>query len=66
MMRSNDAAILAQEPQIDFESVLDDTCRALEDRQAKYSLRRIREFDERLETIEKELDAFLEKSGLLL
>ena len=66
MTQSSETIIFAQEPEISFETVLDETCRELEDRQAKYSLRRIREFDERLQTIEKELDAFLENSDILL
>ena len=59
-MYERETIVFAQEPQISFEAVLDDTCRILEDRQVKYSLRRIREFDERLKIIENDLDAFLE------
>ncbi|MDR0472222.1 MAG: hypothetical protein LBH43_00885 [Treponema sp.] len=50
--------IIAKESQISFESVLDETCRVLEGKQIQYSLKRIREFDEILQNLEREIDAF--------
>ena len=59
MAYENETVVLAQEPQISFETVLDETCRILESKQVQHSIKRIREFDERLGFIEKELDAFI-------
>ncbi|MDR1318776.1 MAG: hypothetical protein LBJ90_04050 [Treponema sp.] len=42
-----------------FETVLDDTCEQLMDRQIRYSLRRIHELEDRLRCLEQELDEFL-------
>jgi hypothetical protein len=42
-----------------FEDLLDTTCERLKDTHAQYSIRRIRELDEELRRIEKELDEFL-------
>jgi hypothetical protein len=47
-----------------FEMVLDDACERLMDRQIQYSLRRIRELEDRLRCLEQELDEFLlQKTG---
>jgi hypothetical protein len=50
-----------------FEAVLDTACEGLEERKILYSIRRIREMEENLTGLEKELDAFLEdrKKGSL-
>jgi hypothetical protein len=50
------AALLSE---ITFDSILDETCERLSDRQAKYSIERICEMEKRLETLEHELDDFL-------
>jgi len=39
--------------------MVDRACEQLMDRQIKYSIRRIQSMDERLATLEKELDDFL-------
>jgi hypothetical protein len=39
-----------------FEAVLDNACERLEDKQAEYSIRRLREMDTQLGNLEKELD----------
>jgi hypothetical protein len=44
-----------------FSEVVDSACEKLIDRQIKYSIRRIREMEERLCLIERELDEFLLK-----
>ena len=44
-----------------FDSILDETCERLLDRQAKYSIQRIYEMEKRLEILECELDEFLRK-----
>ena len=46
-----------------FDSILDRTCECLMDRQAKYSIARIRELEERLCRMEAELDEFLNVGG---
>jgi len=43
----------------DFSDVVEKACEGLMDRQIKYSIRRIQEMEERLCTLEQELDAFL-------
>ena len=42
-----------------FDSILDETCERLMDRQAKYSIQRIYELEKRLNILEQELDEFL-------
>jgi len=42
-----------------FSEVVDSACEKLMDRQIKYSIRRIREMEERLCCLERELDDFL-------
>ena len=42
-----------------FEAVLDSVCERLKEKQIQFSIRRIREMDEELACIEKELDIFL-------
>jgi len=42
-----------------FEVVLDETCERLREKHAQYSIRRIREMDEELGRLEKDLDEFL-------
>jgi len=44
-----------------FGEMVDSACERLMDRQIKYSIRRIREMDERLGRMELELDKFLSK-----
>ena len=49
---------LAYEP-FTFDSLLDETCERLLDRQLKYSIQRIHELEKRLGKLEDELDEFL-------
>jgi hypothetical protein len=44
---------------ISFDSILDETCERLLDRQVKYAIQRINEMDRRLTNLERELDEFL-------
>jgi hypothetical protein len=44
-----------------FDSILNETCERLMDRQAKLSIQRIYELEKRLEHLEHELDEFLGK-----
>ena len=47
-----------------FSAVVDDACDRLMDRQARYSIQRIHEMEERLTGLERELDLFLfQKDG---
>jgi len=45
-----------------FDSLLDETCERLMDRQIKYSIRRIYEMEKRLEILERELEEFIQKA----
>jgi hypothetical protein len=42
-----------------FDSMLDETCERLLDRQLRYSIQRIHEMEKRLIILERELDEFL-------
>jgi len=42
-----------------FDTLLDETCERLLDRQVKYSIQRIHELERRLDILERELDDFL-------
>jgi len=44
-----------------FDSMLDETCERLLDRQLRYSIQRIHEMEKRLVRLERELDDFLSK-----
>jgi len=44
-----------------FDTLLDETCERLLDRQVKYSIQRIHELEKRLAILECELDEFLRK-----
>ena len=44
-----------------FDSLLDETCERLMDRQIKYSIRRIYEMEKRLESLERELEEFIQR-----
>ena len=44
---------------LSFDSILDETCERLLDRQVKYTIQRIREMEQRLDTLARELDDFL-------
>ena len=46
---------------ISFDSLLDETCERLLDRQAKYFIQRISEMEKRLGSLERELDEFLQR-----
>ena len=46
-----------------FNEVVDSACERLMERQIKYSIRRIKEMDERLSRMERELDEFLFKKN---
>jgi len=46
-----------------FDSLLDETCERLLDRQLKYSIQRIYEMEKRLCCLEGELDEFLRKNA---
>jgi len=56
-MTTEERAALFSE--LTFDSILDETCERLLDRQAKYSIQRILEMEKRLETLECELNEFL-------
>jgi hypothetical protein len=43
-----------------FEAVLDSACEKLREKHALYSIRRLREMDEELGNLERELNAFIE------
>ena len=42
-----------------FETVLDSACERLREKHVQYSIRRLKEMDEELEKLEKELDDFI-------
>ena len=42
-----------------FSCVLDETCDRLKDKQVQYSIRRIHEMEDKLSSLERELDQFL-------
>ena len=46
-----------------FGEVVEEACERLMDRQIKYSIRRLQEMENRLSSLERELDAFLEKNN---
>jgi hypothetical protein len=46
-----------------FDSMLDETCERLLDRQLRYSIQRIYEMEKRLTRLERELDDFLRDQG---
>jgi len=56
-MTTEERAALFSE--LTFDSILDETCERLLDRQAKYSIQRIQEMEKRLEALECELNDFL-------
>ena len=58
-MTTEERAALFSE--LTFDSILDETCERLLDRQAKYSIQRIQEMEKRLEALECELNDFLRK-----
>lgn len=43
-----------------FEAMLDRACENLQEKHALYSIRRLREMDEQLGNLERELNAFIE------
>jgi len=45
--------------EVSFDSILDETCERLLDRQVKYAIQRIHDMDQRLSILERELDEFL-------
>ena len=45
--------------ELTFDSILNETCERLMDRQAKYSIQRIYELEKRLDRLERELDEFM-------
>ena len=44
---------------VSFESILDNTCTRLQDKQTRYSIRRLEEMDMILARMEQELDIFV-------
>lgn len=46
-----------------FDSILDEACERLLDRQVKYSIQRIYELEKRLDILERELDEFMRKKA---
>jgi len=58
MISEGKAALLSE---LTFDSILDETCERLMDRQAKYSIQRILELEKRLVSLECELDDFMRK-----
>jgi hypothetical protein len=55
-MAGGNAALVSD---FSFESMLDETCERLLDRQLMYSIQRIYEMEKRLVRLERELDEFL-------
>jgi hypothetical protein len=49
----------AQVSDFTFDSILDETCERLLDRQVKYAIQRIHEMEKRLINLERELDDFI-------
>jgi hypothetical protein len=49
----------AQISDFTFDSLLDETCERLLDRQVKYAIQRIHEMEKRLINLERELDDFI-------
>ena len=49
-----------QIPTASFDTMLDETCERLMDRQMKYSIERIYELERRLASLERELDEFMQ------
>jgi hypothetical protein len=47
----------------DFDTVLENVCGRLENKQIEFSVRRLRELEARLEVLEQELDAFILGKG---
>jgi hypothetical protein len=45
-----------------FDSILEETCERLLDRQVKYAIQRIHEMEKRLSNLERELDEFLQQN----
>jgi hypothetical protein len=45
-----------------FDSILEETCERLLDRQVKYAIQRIHEMEIRLGNLERELDEFLQQN----
>ena len=60
-INGNTAAGQAATPisELTFDTLLDETCERLLDRQVKYSIQRIYELEKRLDVLEHELDEFL-------
>ena len=58
MTTEGKAALLSE---LTFDSILDETCERLMDRQAKYSIQRIHELEKRLDSLGRELDDFMRK-----
>ena len=52
--------------ELSFEAVLDATCERLREKHIQYSIRRIKEMDTELMTLEKELDEFLGPGSMTL
>ena len=50
-------------PGFTFDSMLEETCERLLDRQVKYAIQRIYEMEQRLGNLERELDEFLSPKG---
>ena len=66
-MKHNDTAwggkvASVSEADFTFDSLLDETCERLLDRQLKYSIQRIQELEKRLCCLEDELDEFLRRN----
>ena len=49
--------------ELTFDSILDQACERLLDRQVKYSIQRIYEMEKRLDILERELDEFMRKKA---
>jgi len=56
---SGGKALPVSESAFTFDTLLDETCERLLDRQIKYSIQRIHEWEKRLCGLENELDEFL-------
>jgi phage shock protein A len=53
------STLITEEPS--FEAVLNTACDRLQEKQIQYSIQRIREMDEELDNIEKELEEFINR-----
>ena len=56
---------IEENPYLEFETLLDNTCFRLQKKQAQYTLRRLGELDTVLANLEKELDIIIREMELV-